>query len=334
MKWKCVATAVAIVLVSSTAMADGSLRETARTLFGTVSASSPTEVSDPKAVLGQALFWDMRLSADGRTACASCHYREAWGADTRARSINARGAKTLNAQTVFNSQDVTAGLRWVGDRATGALQAIGSVTGSMGFAKRDDLIGMLARHGYEPRFQSAFAGTAEPLSVEHYGAALQAYQRTLRTTSAFDRWMAGDDGALSPVQTRGLERFIATGCAGCHGGPLLGGNSLQRFGITESYWLHTGSADIDPGLARVSGRSADQYVFRVSPLRNIAKTQPYFHDGSVVSLPDAIRVMARVQLGRTLDDTSVGEIEAFLHSLTGEVPDNFAAPPGIPFSRP
>lgn len=327
MKTRGIVAAAALSLAWGTAVADRDLRETARALFGVVSAASPEELADPRAELGRSLFWDARLSADGRTACASCHFAAAWGADERARSVNARGARTLNAQTVFNAQEVTAGLRWVGDRPTGALQAIGSVTGSMGFTKADDIVEVLVRHGYGPWFERVFPGTPEAVGVDHYGSALEAYQRTLRTPSVFDRWMAGDDAALSPVHKRGLERFVATGCAGCHGGALFGGGSRQRFGITQDYWLQTGSADIDPGRSKVTGRSADRYVFRVAPLRNVAKTPPYFHDGSVASLANAIRVMAKVQLGRSLDDEDVGAIEAFLGTLTGEVPDHFAPPP-------
>jgi cytochrome c peroxidase len=124
-----------------------------------------------------------------------------------------------------------------------------------------------------------------------------------------------------------LRAFIATGCTACHNGPLLGGKTFQKFGIVKDYWLETGAAKPDIGREAVTKRSEDRYVFRVPMLRNVAKTAPYFHDGSVAELDRAVRVMASVQLGRTLDTATVESIVAFLDALTGEVPSNYA-PPG------
>jgi cytochrome c peroxidase len=120
---------------------------------------------------------------------------------------------------------------------------------------------------------------------------------------------------------------MATGCGGCHSGKLLGGTMNQRFGLVKDYWLETGSSKIDLGRYASTKKDEDKYVFRVPMLRNVAKTAPYFHDGSVEQLDRAVRIMASVQLGKTLDDATVGAIVAFLGSLTGEVPANYA-PPG------
>jgi cytochrome c peroxidase len=125
----------------------------------------------------------------------------------------------------------------------------------------------------------------------------------------------------------GEGAFIATGCAGCHDGPLLGGGTFQRFGVVKDYWTETGSKKIDVGRFAATRKEEDRYVFRVPMLRNVAKTAPYFHDGSVDRLDRAVRVMGSVQLGRALDDATVNSIVAFLGSLTGEVPANYA-PPG------
>ena len=159
------------------------------------------------------------------------------------------------------------------------------------------------------------------------GARSQAYQATLTTPAAFDRYLAGDDSALSARQQNGLRAFISTGCAGCHNGPHLGGMAFHRFGLVKNYWLETGSDKLDVGRFAVTKKEEDRYVFRVPMLRNVAKTAPYFHDGSVDRLDRAVRIMASVQLGRTLDDTTVTDIVAFLESLTGEVPPHYA-PPG------
>jgi cytochrome c peroxidase len=230
--------------------------------------------------------------------------------------------------------DAAPGLRWLGDRASGAAQAEGSITGSMGFARRDDIVPVLERHGYKGLFRAAFPDQADPVTPANYGVALQAYQATLRTPAPFDRWLAGDDGAMTELQVRGLRRFIETGCAGCHDGPLVGGRTMQRFGITGNYWEHTGSQQIDSGLLLLTRQEQDRFVFRVPSLRNVAKTQPYFHDGSVPDLRRATRIMARLQLGKTLNDFALDELVAFQEALTGQVPDHFSPPPGIPLGSP
>ncbi len=317
-------TLAGLALVAAPAVADD-LRATANSLFGAVEATTEAEIKDPKSVLGQALFWDMRLSVNGKVACASCHFQENWGSDSRPRSINARGGRTLQSQTVFHSQD-TPGLRWLADRASGAAQAMGSITGSMGFAKREDIIPVLMEHGYADLFKKAFPEDPNPVSVENYGQALQVYQTTLRTPAPFDAWLKGDDAAITELQKRGLQRFITVGCVGCHRGPLVGGDMLQRFGVVDNYWTHTGSPEIDSGLMKNTGKEEDRFFFRVPLLRNIAKTFPYFHDGSVADLRRATDIMARVQLGQTLDAIALDELVAFQESLTGNIPVNFEPP--------
>src|SRR5690606_27146000 len=251
-----------LFLVSGQASAQSSaLLESAREIFGGITAPTEDEISHPRARLGRALFWDTRLSANGAIACASCHPAEGWGADRRRQSIDARGRPTSrHAQTVFNAQQATDGLRWVADRATGAAQALGSITGSMGFEERGDLLPALAQHGYANAFALAFPEDEAALSAEHYAAALEAYQRTLRTPSAFDRWLEGDSTALSNLELEGLRRFVSLGCAGCHDGPLLGGNQLRPFGVVERYVAYTGSAAVDDGLFRTTGDEQDRGV--------------------------------------------------------------------------
>ncbi len=305
------------------------LRERAAALFGVVAPSTAAEVSAPAARLGRALFWDARLSLDGRTACASCHAAADWSSDRRPRSVNARGElTTLHSQPIFMSQDQFA-LRWYGDRRDGVHQAERSVTGSMGLARAEDMIAALRKHGYEAGFRDAFPAAAEPLSVAHYAQALAAYQRTLRTPAPFDAFLQGDLRALNARQLAGLDKFIAVGCAGCHKGALLGGDSFQKFGLVKPYWLATGSATIDPGRYAATQKEEDRYVYRVPMLRNVARTGPYFHDGSVATLEEAIRIMADVQLGRALPPQDVADIAAFLDALTGDVPAHYGAPAAL-----
>jgi len=334
----CVPAVLGVVLVTACssgprvddAPAPGPLREQARALFGTVAPVQAAEVEAPAAMLGRALFWDTRLSLDGKTACASCHPREDHSADRRRLSINARGQPTtLHSQPLFMAQDQPV-LRWYGDRRDGAHQAERSINGSMGFAAPEAIGAVLRRHGYEPAFRAAFPDQADPLGPPGYARALQAYQRTLRTPARFDAFLAGDDAALGARERRGLATFIGVGCAGCHNGALFGGNSMQKFGIVKDYWLATGSAQPDLGRFNATRQEADRYVFRVAMLRNIAKTAPYFHDGSVERLDDAVRVMGEVQLGRALTPQEIGDIVAFLQSLSGELPAHYAPPAAWP----
>ena len=316
---------VLISLAFGQASADEPLRREAAALFGEIKSS--TEAASPQAELGRELFWDTRASADGKTACASCHFASDWGADRRRFSPDARGALTSrHSPTVFNSMSQPM-IRWLADRKSGADQAEGSLTGSLGFATKDAGVAKLAELDYAAKFRAAFPDDTQPLSAANYGRALAAYQATLTTPAPFDRFLAGDDAALTARQKEGLRTFIATGCGGCHSGAQLGGTMLVKFGLTKDYWLETGSAKPDVGRFAVTKKEEDRYVFRVPMLRNVAKTAPYFHDGSVDDLGRAVRIMASLQLGRTLDDATTASIVAFLESLTGEVPAHYA-PPG------
>lgn len=302
------------------------LRETALAMFGVLDPVSDAEIGAADVALGRSLFWDTRLSRDGRTACASCHTQDAWGSDARPKSPDARGQLTSrHSQTVFNVT-LQPALRWLADRQTAAEQAHGSITGSMGFDRPEDIVLLLVDFGYGDAFRAAYPGDADPVTPERYGDALEAYQATLVTPAPFDAWLQGDDAALTQAEREGLELFTTTGCVACHSGPLLGGTVLQRFGVVEDYWTATGSTEIDEGRFAMSWAEGDRYVFRTPMLRNIARTAPYFHDGSVERLEDAVRIMARIQLGRTLDDPQVAAIAAFLGTLSGEVPPNYAPP--------
>jgi cytochrome c peroxidase len=325
MKWSIAVAGVVAALFATAACADEALRREAALILGEIKAQGAPPSA--QAELGRALFWDARVSLDGKTACASCHPASDWGADRRRFSPDARGAPTSRqSPTVFNSVNQPM-IRWLGDRKSAADQAESSLTGSLGYPSRETALAKLRELGYAGRFRAVFPGETEPLSTRNYGRAVEAYEATLVTPAAFDRFLAGDDGALSERQKAGLRAFITTGCALCHNGPNLGGTTLQKFGLVKDYWLETGSQKIDQGRFSVTQKEDERYVFRVPMLRNVAKTAPYFHDGSVDRLDRAVRIMASVQLGRTLDDTAVAEIVSFLEALTGEVPSSYA-PPG------
>jgi len=327
------AAGLAATLLAACATVDdaavNALRQRTAPLFGVVVPASVAEVETPQARLGRSLFWDTRLSLDGKTACASCHTKEAWSADKRAFSVNAKGeATTLHSQPMFMAQDQVA-LRWYGDRRDGVHQAERSITGSMGFGNAAAMVEALKRLGYEESFRSAFPATTDAMNAANYAQALASYQRTLRTPAPFDAFMKGDNRALDARQRAGLEKFVSAGCVACHRGPLLGGDSFQKFGVHKDYWLATGSKKIDTGRFQATKKEEDKYVYRVPMLRNVTRTGPYFHDGSVDTIEQAVRVMAEVQLNRSLSPRDVEEIVAFLESLTGAIPGHYSPPAAL-----
>jgi cytochrome c peroxidase len=302
------------------------LQEDAQAAFGVVAAPSQEELDKPIVQLGRHLFWDTRLSANGKMACASCHAANTWGADSERYSQDAKGKLTKrNSQTVFNSM-LQPHLRWTGDRKSGAHQAEKSLTGSMGFANADEVIALLKEYGYESKFKDAFPSIEDSMSPANYAKALEAYQATLNTPAPFDRYLSGHNDALNDEQKSGLQLFMKIGCTDCHSGRLLGGETLEKFGVHREYWTATGSDTRDAGLFESSTKEDDRYRFRTSMLRNIEKTGPYFHDGSVATLKEAVSVMAKVQLNQELDSQQIKSIVAFLGSLTGDVPANYCMP--------
>jgi cytochrome c peroxidase len=317
-------------LLSSFAADDAKLREEALGEFGVLQPAPVAALERADVKLGQALFWDARLSADGRIACASCHLPEDWGADRRRFSPDAKGKHTArNSQSVFNST-LQPSLRWTGDRQSAAHQAEKSLSGSMGFASAETVVPLLESLGYEPAFQAAYPQEPAPLSATNYANAIQAYEETLVTPAPFDRFLSGENDALTAEQKAGLRVFLDTGCADCHSGTLVGGRGLRKFGVSKDYWLATRSERQDAGLFETTKLEADRGRFRVSLLRNIARTGPYFHDGSVASLREAVQVMADVQLGSRLPEADAGSIVSFLDSLTGPIPANFKATSATP----
>lgn len=305
---------------------DDKLRAAAKRTFGALAPVPEAALTQPDVTLGQALFWDPQLSADGKTACASCHQASDWGADRRRFSPDARGKNTArHSQTVFNAM-LQPGLRWVSDRKSGAHQAEKSLTGSMGLAAAEDIVPLLKKGGYEPAFKAAFPKESTPVSPTNYAKAIEAYEATLVTPAPFDRFLNGDDQALTQTQKTGLQLFLSVGCADCHNGTVLGGRALKKFGVAKDYWTATKSDKPDAGLFEATKIDADKYKFRVAMLRNIAKTAPYFHDGAVADLEEAVQVMADVQLGHRLKKEDAAAIVAFLESLTGAVPKNYGPP--------
>jgi cytochrome c peroxidase len=322
--------------------ADKALLERAQAIFKPLpaDAGTPERPLTPERVeLGRALFWETRVSTDGKGSCGGCHNPFFYGTDALPRSVGVHG-KVIprNAPTVFNTA-----LQFVqhygGNRVDVEEQAVKALVSALAYGNADYAAAearLRALPGYRGMFERAFPGQAEPVTAENWGKAIGAYERTLLTPAPFDRYLKGDAGALTAQEKQGLDKFISVGCAGCHSGITVGGQMYQKFGLTQDYWTLTGSEEIDLFKGRDKGRfqdtknEADAFIFKVQQLRNVAVTPPYFHDGSVANLGDAVRIMAKLQLGRDLNAADTADIVAFLGSLTGEVPQQFSNMPSLP----
>ena len=275
---------------------------------------------DPaRAEIGRQLFQDVRLSANSKVSCATCHDASKGRADGRARSIGFRGAATgVNAPTVSNAAFNFVQF-WNGRAASLEAQIDGVVQNpvEMG-SKWEDVVAWIKRDpSYKKAFTAAYKDGVTKANVQN---AIASFERTLITpTSRFDRYLRGETGALSAFEKTGYAKFKQYGCIACHQGVNAGGNMFQKFGVMGDYFAQRGNpTEADLGRFLVTGDEADRNVFKVPSLRNIALTAPYFHDGSVSTLEDAVDVMFRYQLGRTASGGDKAAIVAFLKTLTGE----------------
>lgn len=290
-------------------------------------------ITPDRVKLGRLLFFDPRISLDGTVSCSKCHQPSLYGTDALAKPIGVKDRENpRNAPTVLNAA-LQLAAHWRGDRLNVEDQATKALIGPPSFGEPDFQAAMVkikAIPSYPEMFRKAFPGSQDPITPENWGKAIGAYERTLVTPSPFDAYLAGNNRALSAAAREGLRKFIDIGCTGCHSGVDVGGGTYQKFGVAEDYWRETHSQTIDKGRFEVTNNPADMYLFKVPSLRNVAMTPPYFHDGSVATLPEAVQVMAKVQLGKNLSKQDVDAIVTFLGSLTGSLPRDFEAVPVLP----
>ena len=292
-------------------------------------ADNPTTVA--KVELGKMLYFDPRFSSTGSVSCFSCHNVMEGGDDHMPTSIGVHGQKGgRNAPTVWNAAFHSAQF-WDGRAATLEDQAKGPPVNpiEMGMTNLDAVILRIADiPGYRAYFRSAF-GAGDVITMDNAARAIAAYERTLITPdSAYDRYVEGDETALTAQQVRGMEAFAAAGCTSCHSGPVfdgpelpIGTGFLMKFPVyADSPYVAKYDLVADGGRFSVTAQESDRGLWRVQTLRNLEFTAPYMHNGSVKTLPEAVRVMASTQLGKTLDDAQVQDITVFLGSLSGPFP--------------
>lgn len=272
-----------------------------------------------KVKLGERLFRDKRLSSDGTVSCSSCHDLGIGGVDRLPRSRGIGGREgAINAPTVFNS-GFNFRQFWNGRAATLEDQIDGPLQNSveMGNTWPQALATIAADTQYRDEFKAIYPDGIQSNNVKD---AIATFERSLITpNSRFDRFLRGDQSAMSPGEQAGYALFRRIGCTSCHQGINIGGNMYQRLGIMEDYFVVRGNlTEADLGRFLITQRDEDRYFFKVPSLRNVAVTPPYLHDSSAETLEDAVQVMARFQLGRKLETRDVNSIVVFLRTLTGE----------------
>lgn len=276
-----------------------------------------------KVELGDALYHDTRLSGDNTISCASCHDLAKGGTDQSQYSTGINGTVGhINSPTTFNSS-YNFKQFWDGRAASLEDQARGPVhnPAEMG-SDWEEVIGKLSKDAsYIQQFKAIYGGS-EPINGENIVDAIAEFERSLvNSDSAFDKYLSGAEDAISDEAKAGYETFKKIGCASCHNGPALGGSSFQKMGHKiDSYFSDRENRGLkiskeDYGRFNVTQKESDKFKFKVPTLRNIVDTAPYYHDGSIESLEEAVKLMAKYQLGKSLSQTEVNNIVSFLNTL-------------------
>lgn len=327
--------AFSICLISS-ADAQDSVMKQARANFSplpTAMESADNPITPQKIRLGKMLFYDTRISVDRTVSCFKCHWINLYGTDGLQKAIgNHYKENPRNAPTVFNAAGEISE-HWIGNRKSVEDQAKQALlgAGSYGLTSYEEAEANLkAIPGYDSLFAKAFPNDKNPVNADNFAMAIGAWERTLVTPSRFDAYLKGDSTALTAAEKEGLSTFMDLGCIQCHNGTYVGGGMYQEFGLTEPYWNLTHSQKIDEGRFAVTKDEADKYVFKVPVLRNVEMTSPYFHDGSVAELNKAVRIMAKLQLGKTITDKQAELLVTFLESLTGKISADALSVPILP----
>jgi cytochrome c peroxidase len=318
--------AILCSLISGSALAAGQWQA----LPETVPAPADNPTTAEKVELGKMLYFDPRISSNGTVSCFSCHNVMEGGDDHRPTSIGVHDqAGGRNAPTVWNAAFHSVQF-WDGRAATLEDQAKGPPANpiEMGMESLDAVATRIQQvPGYKPYFDKAF-GKGDNINIDNIAKAIASYERTLITpNSPYDRYVRGNEKALDQQQVRGMQKFAATGCTACHSGANFDGPTLpvgqgfyQKFPLFDNSYVAKYGLTDDDGRMASTGKVEDKNMWRVPTLRNLTYTAPYMHTGNVNTLDEAVRVMAKSQLNKSLSDADVADIVAFLGSLNGEFP--------------
>ena len=292
--------------------------------------------TEEQVKLGQQLWYETRLSKGNTVSCNSCHNLATAGVDNMPTSAGHKsqfGAR--NPPTALNAA-LLGSQFWDGRAADVEEQAGGPLLNPVEMANATEADAAAKIAGipeYQEKFKAAFPEDGA-VSFKNITAALGAFERTLLTPTRWDDYLKGNVSALSEQERKGVRAFMDNGCMSCHSGVNLGGTMFQKFGLVDGpYWKHIDDPKHDKGRADVTKKAEDEFFFRVPGLRNVERTYPYFHNGSVWELDKAVNIMAKAQLGKTLAPEDTENIVAFLKALSGNVPESARTMPELPISH-
>ncbi|WP_411359785.1 cytochrome-c peroxidase [Pseudidiomarina salilacus] len=293
-------------------------------LASTEQRNEPVKVIEPyvseapeKVELGKQLFFDPRLSMSGIISCNTCHNLSYSGTDNLKTSIGHKWqAGPVNSPTVYNSS-LSIAQFWDGRAADLQEQAAGPIAANVEMAMPHTLAVSVIQSipGYREQVQKIYG--ADKVELTHITDAIAEFEKTLVTPNApFDKWLNGDDDAITATELAGYQLFKEAGCIACHYGEALGGKSFMKMGLVAPYESDSPAQ----GRYDVTGQEMDRFMFKVPTLRNVSLTYPYFHDGAAETLEEATQVMGQLQLGRNFTDEELASLVAFMNALTGERP--------------
>lgn len=292
--------------------------------------------TEEQVKLGQQLWYENRLSKGNTVSCNSCHNLATAGVDNMPTSAGHKsqfGAR--NSPTALNAA-LLGSQFWDGRAADVEEQAGGPLLNPVEMANATEADATAKIAGipeYQEKFKAAFPEDGA-VSFKNITTALGAFERTLLTPTRWDDYLKGNVSALSEQERKGVRAFMDNGCIACHNGVNLGGTMFQKFGLVDGpYWKHIDDPKHDKGRADVTKKAEDEFFFRVPGLRNVERTYPYFHNGSVWELDKAVNIMAKAQLGKTLAPEDTENIVAFLKALSGNVPESARTMPELPVSH-
>ena len=298
------------------------LAKKAENFFKSISTVEYASIPQNKIDLGKKLFFDKTLSKSEAISCNSCHNLATFGVDNKVFSIGDN--KELN---VRNSPSVIyASLNamqfWDGHAKTLEEQAGESLLNPVQNGIPDAAFlekKLRAIPEYQTLFKKVYPNDAEPITFANITNVIGDFERQLLPKSKFDDYLDGNENTLNEQEKKGLNAFMDNGCTTCHSGVAIGGQLMQKLGLYGEYSRLTNSQKVDMGLYERTKKEGDQYMFKVANLRNVEKTYPYFHDGSVASLKEAIIIMGKLQVNKEISDADAKDIQAFLKTLTSDI---------------
>ncbi|MFX1665180.1 c-type cytochrome [Riemerella anatipestifer] len=302
------------------------LMRSANQYFKPVSITDKGDFSEDMINLGQKLYFDKRLSKNETISCNSCHNLSTFGVDNLPTSpgdtkvFGGRNSPTVIYASLHSQQFWDGRAKDVEEQA--GMPILNPIEHNIPSEKfLEDRLRQIPE--YQALFKKAFPNEAQPVTYKNLTKAIGSFERQLLPESRFDKYLNGDENALTQKEKDGLKAFIDNACIACHNGPAVGGGSLQKFGVYADYWNYTKSKKVDLGRQDVTKDEKDKYLFKVPSLRNVEKTYPYFHDGSVASLEEAVRIMSKIQNNKDISDKDVENIVAFLKSLTTDIDNKY-----------